>query len=181
MNKKRFDKTHTRIREMLDAGINPFSYYINNKKKHNIKWYFEYRDFTKYMENISPDFKMLWCISTFINVLEILYMYHNTEEASIYSILTNKSAIKSFRVNYTDFYIEYTLYENDLTINCKVVRSWNKDSTSEITFKDGQCVMDTRMDEILMYNIIEWTMYAVREIFIEYYKGAKEVKANDPE
>lgn len=177
MRKKKFDVTHAKIRELIDQGINPFSYYINNKKKHNIKWYFEVRDVAKYMESISPDFKMLWCISGFIKVLEILYMYHNVEDAPIYSILTNKSTIQSFRVNYEDFYIEYTLYEDDFTINCKVVRSWNKESKSEITFEDGQCVMDSRVDEILMFNIIEWTMTRVREVFMEYYKKAKEVKS----
>lgn len=177
MRKKTFDATHANVRELLDSGINPFSYYLNNKKKYNIGWYRSYRNFTKYLETISPDFRMLWCISSFIKVIEILYMYHNVEDAPIYSILTTKSTVQSFRVNYDDFYIEYTLYEDDYTINCKVVRHWNKDSTSKITFRDGECTMDTRVDEILMFNIIEWTMYRVKEVFTEYYKKAKEVKS----
>lgn len=178
LSKKKFDITHAKVRELIDCGINPFSYYINNKKSRNLKWYLEYRSFLKYIEMISPDFKLLWCMSDFIKMLELLYMYHNVENATLYSILTKKSTTRSFRINFADFYIEYTLYEDDMMINCKVIRLWNKDSTSEITLRDGEGKLETRSDEILMYNIVNFTMSQIQSVFKEYYKKANEVKSN---
>lgn len=177
MRPKQFSKINARINEMMDGGINPFIYYTNRKKKRNLKWYLEYREFTKYLGAVSPSFKLLWCIASYIHMIELVYMYQNTEDADIYSYTLAKSNVQSFRITYPTFFIEYTLYEEDHIINININRFWSKESVSTITFPDGHATMETRPDEILMFNIIEWTMNPIKKLFTHYYKDiATEVK-----
>lgn len=175
LSKKKVQIVNNRIEELLNNGINPFSYYINNKKN-TIRWYFEVLEFIKYLNTISPGFKLLWCMADFVHMIEIVYMYQNTEKSPIYSYINTKNSVRSFRINHKDFYVEYTLYEADHFISIKVHRDWNDKAKSEISFPEGQAVMETRADEILMFNIIEWTMIPIRALFENYYKLAKEVK-----
>lgn len=176
-DQKNFELANLKTRELIDMGVNPFSYYINNKKEDR-EWNREVKNFKKYISKISPDFKMLWCIADFIKTLEILYMYHNVETAPLYLFIPKKSNVRSFRVNFSDFYIEYTLYEDDMNINCKIRRSWNTEAKSDISFKDGECIMKTRADEILMFTMIDLTMQMVYNIFDETYNKARIIQSN---
>ena len=173
---KKFELANLKTKELIDCGLNPFSYYVNNKKN-NHTWNKEVKCFKLYLTKVSPDFKMLWYIADFIKVLEMLYMYHNVETAPIYCILT-KSSVRSFRVNFVDFYIEYTLYEDDKLINFEVIRLWNKDATSKVSFIDGEGIMKTRSDEVLMFTIIDLTMQRVYDLFVETYDNAKIIQSN---
>lgn len=179
MMTKSFEMTHRTIEDMLNSGINPFNYYTSYKKK-GIKWWLEYYRFTKYLKVISPSFNMLWSIADFLTNIELLYMYQNDETANIHTIPTTKNDIRSFRINNREdnFYIEYTLYKSDSTINIKLKRLWGSQKISEMTFPDGGAIMQTRFDEILMHSIINWTMEPVQKLFIEIYKTKVKVVSN---
>lgn len=175
-DQKNFELADLKTKELMDCGLNPFSYYVNNKKDDR-QWDIEVKNFKKYLNKISPNFRMLWYIADFIKILEMLYMYHNVQKAPLY-LMSTKSNIRSFIVNFDDFYIEYTLYEDDKRINCKVIRSWNDDAKSEITFIDGEYVVKTRADEVLMFTIIDLTMKKVYNIFDETYNKANIIQSN---
>lgn len=179
MTRKSFEMTHKIVEDMLDSGVNPFNYYTNYRKK-GIRWWLEYRRFVKYLKVISPSFRFLWSIADFLTNIELLYMYHNDESANIHTVPTTKNDIKSFRINNRkdDFYIEYTLYRSDSTINIKLKRGWGSQKISEMTFPDGGAIMQTRFDEILMHSIINWTMEPVQKLFVNIYKTKVKVVSN---
>lgn len=182
MTKRSFKITHEIIESMLDDNINPFNYYTNYKKK-SLKWWIEYYRFTKYLKIISPSFRLLWSIADFLTNIELLYMYHNDESSDIRTIQTTKNTIRSFRIDNKkdNFYIEYTLYSDDNTINIKVKRLWGSQKISEMTFPDGGAILKTRFDELLMHSIINWTMEPVRKLFVETYKNKVKVVSSHEE
>ena len=94
ITKKNFDSAHEKTRDLINCGINPFSYYVNNKKNDR-HWKNDIINFERYLTKVSPDFKMLWYISEFITTLELLYMYHNVENAPLYNIILKKKDIKN--------------------------------------------------------------------------------------
>lgn len=153
-----------------NISTNPFIYYLSNKS--NLLWWkMEVKLFTYYLSKISPDFNMLWQIADFINYIELLYMYPNNNNIIL---LDSKSSIRSFRIQHETFYIEYTLFLEDKLINIKIVRSDNR-VMSEISFPDGQGTLENRTDMILMFNIIEWTVNPIKDLFKEYYYGKAKV------
>jgi hypothetical protein len=172
LRKKSFEKTNDYVRDLISKGINPYMYYINNKEN-KFHWFMEFYRFQAYLSKISPDFYMLWHIYGFIKHIELLYMYHDDDSSPIHTIKTkDDSSIRSFRIcnSELDFYIEYTLYIDDGTISIKLKRLWGSTISSEMSFVDSRCKLESRTDEILMYNIIKWTMEPVRDLFLQYYK-----------
>lgn len=177
---------HEDVRNMIDNGINPFMYFIYNKKKHNLFWWLKYRAFLKYLDTLSPDFHMLLAMCDFIKILSILFAYPNDEKTSrVYSYQNlKKKNISSFGINESNFKLEYTLYrsETDPNVPNQIAITFKRTSggVSQTIFDDGRCVIVTKEDNMFMYNIINWTMIPIKELFVIYYKSAPELPFIEP-
>lgn len=173
---KVFNKVSSLINELVSSDENIFMHYIYHKKQYSLSRWIEYRNFLKYLDKCSPDFYMLWHICEFVKILERVYMYHNDpKESKIYTYNTTKAGVNSFLVNNKDegYSIEYTLYANDKIIAISVKRNWGDAIRTDISFKDGQRIDFNNNDSILIYNIINWTMQAVKELFVTQYNKIK--------
>lgn len=184
----RKEEIHQEVQNMIAGGVNPFMYYIYNKKKHNFFWWLKYRSFLKYLDTLSPDFYMLLAMSDFVKLLSILFAYPNDSKTSkIYSYQNlKKSDVSSFGINDPNFKLEYTLYHNEkksgnpnqIAITFKRLSEFG--GTSQTIFDDGHCTIIFKEDNLFMHNIINWTMIPIKELFIIYYKSAPELPFIEP-
>lgn len=178
------EKMHQEIEKMIRNGINPFMYFIYNKKKHNFFWWLKYRSFLKYLDTLSPDFNMLLAMSDFIKILSILFAYPNdSKDSKVYSYHKLKTKnISSFGINDPNFKLEYTLYINENHSANQIAISLKRPSggISQTIFDDGKCAITSKEDNLFMYNIINWTMIPIKELFVIYYKNAPELPFIEP-
>lgn len=150
--------------------VNFFMEPIYAKKKFSILSWLKMKFFIHKLNKISPDFNMLWEIADFCKILEVVYMYDNSNNSKLYSSTKQTNGMNSFIIKNESCSILYTLDASAKEICIEIKRNIGNKSNSIIRFIDGEAEIKTEDNKHLFINLINWLMDDVVELIERYYK-----------
>ena len=166
---KRTDKE-----EKVNMFIKPI---FDKKKKHYLPSYIELRKLLKMIKKTSPSFNMMMEIYNFIKLLESIYMYGNDDNHFLFSATVPKgydAAMIYVEGNFEiKFVLRRTLDIDEINIQTRRTTRSSNNITKNISFVEGDDVINNKEDEQWFLFIIACLMNGVAELVTYYYKNKK--------
>lgn len=119
---------------------------------------------------IAPDFSTLHDMAETIKELEIVFMYDNSNNSSMYSNIKQSDGTNSFIVESHDMTLKVTLYLDDDVIDIHLKRKVGSKLESHFRFKNNSSAdyIKTSRD-MMLFAIIEDRIMTTFCDIIEYY------------
>lgn len=130
--------------------------------------------FIRKLRKIVPDFAILWDIANTLKLMEIVYLYPNSQSERIHTIHQKryKENENHFGINIDGHHeIAISLFageENTIKIETFSIKKEVRESISSIAFVDGCAEINSVHDEQLFININDWVMDAVIDLLKKY-------------
>jgi len=149
---------------MNEKQMNIFTELIYEKhhKMNFIKRFFYRRRVNKFIKNIengSPSFDLLWALSDFIKIAEMVFFYDNSlknESIGLYSSKNYQDYNNGFKITCKDCSIVIKLYAKSKEVALSIERHNGEKTATSISFMDNQWVGEPTMyDEMLLEQVIK--------------------------
>ena len=126
--------------------LHPFKYWNYRKS---------YKNFVKKIDRGSPSFGVLWHFADFIKYAELIFMYNNCKDSTLYSSQDYAPTQNGFKITFEEMVITIKLYSDTKKVGIDIVRSVGNRIKSNYTFENEQWTIEPdEYDEILLDRII---------------------------
>lgn len=135
-----------------DTG-NEFMNWVVNYKPTNLLFVIKFYLYKKRLKNTVPDFYMLWHMVEFINTLEILFYYDNSNNSIFYAVPSKNKDRVSLHIKEIDYSLSVSLDKSTKFININLARTKGRKLISSMGFEDGSYTIESIEDELLFGTI----------------------------